>query len=306
LDAGIACLKQAGFGVTLYPQCRARHFTYSGTDEQRAGALFDAAMEERFQIVWCARGGYGATRILPLLDRLEMERGTPPPKLLIGYSDVTALHAYVGRNWNWPTLHGLMPASNDFVPSSGEVLATLELARGRRPILDWENARLTFLTPPPPGPIDAPLVGGNLTLLAAMCGTRYFPPIRDSILFLEDVGEAWYRLDRMMTQLWQAEVLSGVRAIVLGNFKDCRDDVTPPTSVPGAPAKPVLREPISEDQAMAEIFGSVGRRLGIPVARGLPIGHGPGHWPLPLNASYRFHPDGRLQLLEWDWLGAAR
>lgn len=306
LDAGIACLRQAGFGVTLYPQCRARHFTYAGTDEQRAAALFDAAMEERFHIVWCARGGYGATRILPLLERFAKERGTPPPKLLIGYSDVTALHAYVGRHWNWPTLHGLMPASNDFVPSSPEVLATLELVRRRRPILDWENSGLAFLTPPPPGPIDAPLAGGNLTLLAAMCGTRYFPPLGGTILFLEDVGEAWYRLDRMMTQLWQAEVLSGVRAIVLGNFKDCRDDVTPPASVPGAPAKPVLREPIPEDQAMAEIFGSLGRRLEIPVARGLPIGHGPGHWPLPLNASYRFHPDGRLQLLEWDWLGAAR
>ena len=106
----------------------------------------------------------------------------------------------------------------------------------------------------------------------------------------------------MITQLWQAGELDGVRTFLLGNFKDCRDDVTAPAHRAGEPEKPMLREPIPEKQAMAEIFGSIGRRLGIPVARGLPIGHGPDHWPLPLNAPYRLHPDGRLQLLEWDWL----
>lgn len=303
LDAGIAQLKALGFGVTLYPQARTRHFTYAGTDEERAAALFDAAMNPRFQIVWCARGGYGATRILPLLDRFQQERGIPPRKLLIGYSDVTALHAFVGPRWGWATLHGLMPASNDFVPDAAEVLSTIELAKGGRPPLEWEKTRLTFLTSSAAESIEARLAGGNLTLLAAMCGTPYFPQLRGTILFLEDVGEAWYRLDRMMTQLLQAGALDGVRAMVLGNFKDCRDDVTPPTRRPGEPEKPMLREPIPEDQAMAEIFGSIGRRMGIPVARGLPIGHGPDHWPLPLNATYRFHPDGRLQLIQWDWLG---
>lgn len=302
LDRGISVLQEMGFGVMLYPQARKRHFTYAGTDQERAEALFDAAMNPRFQIVWCARGGYGATRILPLLETLENQRGKPPRKLLIGYSDVTALHAFVGPRWGWPTLHGLMPASNDFVPSAPELLATIELARGRRPVLEWEKTQLKFLTPAPEEPIDAPLVGGNLTLLAAMCGTPYFPQCAGNILFLEDVGEAWYRLDRMMTQLLQARAFDGVRAIMLGNFKDCRDDVTAPARREGEPAKPILREPIPEDQAMEEIFGSIGRRLGIPVARGLPIGHGPDHWPLPLNARYRFHSNGTLELLEWDWL----
>lgn len=304
LDAGIVHLKQMGFGVTLYPQTRARHFTYAGTDDERATAFFDAGMNPRFQIIWCARGGYGATRILPLLERLQSERGTPPRKLLIGYSDVTALHAFVGPRWGWETLHGLMPASNDFLPKAAEVLATVELAKRQRPPLEWERARLEFLTPSRPETIDGRVAGGNLTLLAAMCGTPYFPQLHGTILFLEDVGEAWYRLDRMITQLSQAGALDGVRAVLLGNFKDCRDDVTPSAHRPGEPEKPMLREPIREEQAMAEIFGSIGRRLGIPVARGLPIGHGPDHWPLPLNAPYRLHPDGRLQLLEWDWLQA--
>lgn len=299
LDAGMARLKEAGFGVTLYPQCRERHFTYAGSDQARAGALFEAALDPKFDIVWSARGGYGATRILPLLEQLEKDHGTPPRKLLIGYSDVTALHAFVAPRWGWHTLHALMPASNDFAPGKDEFAATIELAQGHRPALAWENTPLKFLTPIPVAAIQAPLVGGNLTLLAALCGTPYFPPVRDRILFLEDVGEAWYRLDRMITQLVQAGALDGVRAIVLGNFKDCKDDVTRPTE----PTKPTLREPIPEDQAMDEIFGSLGRRLGIPAAKGLPAGHGPDHWPLPLNAQYQFHPDGRLQLLDWDWFG---
>jgi muramoyltetrapeptide carboxypeptidase len=303
LDAGAAQLKEAGFGVTIYPQCRTRHFTYAGTDDERAAALFDAASDPRFQIIWCARGGYGATRLLPLVQRLTEQRGIPPRKLLIGYSDVTALHAFLHRHWGWPTLHGLMPASNDFLPTAPEVAATLELVRGRRPPLAWENAPLTFLTPPPRNSIEAPVVGGNLTLLAAMCGTPYFPPLRDTILFLEDVGEAWYRLDRMVTQLSQASAFDGVRAILLGNFKGCRDDVTRGRPRPGDAEEIDLRDPIPEDQAMAEIFGSLGQRLGIPVAKGLPIGHGPDHWPLPLNTPYRLDRHGRLEMLEWEWFG---
>lgn len=302
LDAGIALLERLGFDVTVYPQTRTRHFTYAGTDEERAAALFDAAMDPKFQVVWCARGGYGATRILPWLDRLEKERGIPPQKLLIGYSDVTALHAFVGPRWGWQTLHGLMPASNDFVLTSDEVRATTDLVQGKRSPLKWEKDRFAFLAPALQEPIEAKLVGGNLTLLAAMCGTPYFPKLAGRLLFLEDVGEAWYRLDRMMTQLSQAGALDGVRAILLGNFKDCKDDVTPPARQPGEPQKPTLRQPISEGEAMNEIFGSIGKRLGIPIIMGLPIGHGPDHWPLPLNASYRLHPDGRLELVEWDWL----
>lgn len=302
LDNGIALLKQLGFTVTLYPQARTRHFTYAGTDDERAAALFDAAMNPQFPVIWCARGGYGATRLLPLLERLQKERGTPPQKLLVGYSDVTALHAFVGPRWGWSTLHGLMPASNDFVLTSDEVRATLDLVQGKRPELKWETDRFTFLTPAPNEPIEAKLVGGNLTLLAAMCGTPYFPQLAGKLLFLEDVGEAWYRLDRMMTQLVQAGALEGVRGILLGNFKDCRDDVTPPANKPGEPPKPMLRQPILQDEAMNEIFGSIGRQLQVPILRGLPVGHGPEHWPLPLNASYRLHPDGRLELVEWDWL----
>ena len=303
LEMGVALLREAGFGVRVYPQCRARHFTYAGTDDERAGAFFDAATDDRFSIVWCARGGYGATRILPLLADRTARHGKPGRKLLIGYSDVTALHAYVSREWNWPTLHGLMPASTDFNPKAPEWSALIEAARGRRPNFAWEQSPLTFLTPPADGIVEAPLAGGNLTLLAATCGTPYSTRLRNTLLFLEDVGEAWYRLDRMVTQLSQAGAFNGVRGIVLGNFKGCRDDAARGLRRAGTTEEMDLREPIAEDAALEEIFGSVGRRFGFPVAKGLPVGHGPGHWPLPLNARYRLDAGGRLKLIDWEWFG---
>jgi muramoyltetrapeptide carboxypeptidase len=301
LDSGVARLREAGFEVTVHAQCLARHFTYAGTDAERAAAFFEVASDPRYPIIWCARGGYGAMRILPLLKELAARHGTPPRKLLVGYSDITVLHAFVNREWHWPTLHAPMPSAAYFGPHAPEWRAILAAATEGQPLFPTAQSTLTFLTAPPAAPVEAPLVGGNLTLLAATCGTPWFPQTRNRMLFLEDVGEAWYRLDRMVTQLVQAGAFDGVRAIVLGNFQDCRDDVTTGCRKPGSNEKVPLREPIPEDQALAEIFGSVGERLGIPVAKGLPVGHGPDHWPIPLNAPYRLHPNGRLELIEWDW-----
>lgn len=297
LDMGVARLREAGLDVFVHPQCRARHFTYAGTDAQRADAFFEVASDPQFPVVWCARGGYGATRILPLLKVLESRRGVPPCKLLVGYSDVTALHAFVNRHWGWATLHAPMPAATYFGPHAPEWPAILAAATGDRPEFPWEGRPLQFLSAPTSVPIEAMLVGGNLTLLAAMCGTPWFPQTRGTILFVEDVGEAWYRIDRMVTQLMQGGAFEGVRAIVLGNFKGCRDDVAMGYCGPDDRREVPLREPIREEAAIAEIFGSVGERLGIPVATGLPIGHGPDHWPIPLNVRCRLTPDGRLGLI---------
>ncbi|HEY2585817.1 MAG TPA: LD-carboxypeptidase [Tepidisphaeraceae bacterium] len=299
LDRGVARLREAGLEVTVHPQCRERHFTWAGTDAQRAGAFYEVASDPRFQVIWCARGGYGATRLLPMLKELESQRGVPPRKLLVGYSDITALHAFVNREWGWPTLHASMPTASYFGPHVPEWRAMLAAAVEGRPIFPSDQTTLTFMTPPPGGPIEAPLIGGNLSLVAAMCGTPWFPDTRGNILFIEDVDEAWYRLDRMATQLMQAGAFEEVRAIVLGNFQGCRDDVTTGLREAGSSEQVPLREPIPEDQALAEIFGTVGERLGIPVAKGLPVGHGPDHWPIPLNARYRVHPNGRLELVEW-------
>src|SRR3954463_15490512 len=104
-ELGIGHLRSLGYDVTVHPDVLAQHFTFAGTDAQRAAALFDYASDDRFNVIWTARGGYGAGRLLPLLDELTAKHGRPPAgKLLVGYSDVTVLHEYARTRWDWSTL----------------------------------------------------------------------------------------------------------------------------------------------------------------------------------------------------------
>src|SRR5262245_39079102 len=106
LAAGIEHLKKYGFDPRIQAQVSAHHFMFPGDDEARAGAIYDLALDPSIPILWAARGGYGAGRLLPVLDRLTRERGVPPQKkLLIGYSDVTVLHQFARNRWGWSTLH---------------------------------------------------------------------------------------------------------------------------------------------------------------------------------------------------------
>jgi muramoyltetrapeptide carboxypeptidase len=148
--------------------------------------------------------------------------------------------------------------------------------------------------------VEAELVGGNLALWASIVGTPFAPTAgRGRILFFEDIGERYYRLDRMLTQVRQAGLLDGAAAVVLGDFTNCDDD--PPQMVrgPAGNAQMPLRRAYDWTEAEAEIFGTIG----VPVARGLPVGHGPNFAPLPLGARYRVGDDGAFELLAWDWLG---
>ena len=151
------------------------------------------------------------------------------------------------------------------------------------------------------------LVGGNLSLWAAMAGTPFAPiAVPGRIVFLEDVGEAPYRLDRMVVQLLQSGTFFGVTAIVLGDFRNCEDEPkTVRASADNAAETKPLRAKIPMNEALVETFGRLGERLGVPVAVGLPVGHGPNFAPLPLGAEYQLSPDGALSLQRWSWLRTA-
>lgn len=304
LAAGIARMREAGLAARVHPRVADQHFTFAGTDAARAAAFYEYAADPSIDVVWCARGGYGAQRILPLLEAMSRQHGPPPSrKLLVGYSDVTVLHEFVRSRWGWSTLHAPMPASGFVGISAEEWAATVSLVTGRPAEATWFDATLDWITPPPAATLEAPLVGGNLTLWATLAGTPYRPAAAGHILFLEDVGEPFYRLDRMMTQIDQAGLLNDTRAIVLGDFHGCRDEEQSVlASADGAATKP-LRPTYTQREAFQHVFAALGRRLGIPVASGLPVGHGPRHAPLPLGAAFELIPPGRLRLKSWDWLG---
>jgi muramoyltetrapeptide carboxypeptidase len=117
LANGAAHLRAAGFEVVVHPQCAGLCYTFAGADAERAQALYDFATDPGIDAVWAAGGGYGATRMLPLLDGLCEEFGNPRSKLLVGYSDITVLHEYVRSRWNWSSLHFPMPSAGSFCRS---------------------------------------------------------------------------------------------------------------------------------------------------------------------------------------------
>lgn len=301
LDAGLGRLGSAGFEPVVEAGVDRLSFVFAGSDPERAGQFWDAAWRGDTQVVWCARGGYGAARILPELERRTLEQGTPPVKLLCGYSDITALHEFVRSRWGWPTLHCAMPTGNTFLTSTnGDFEATAAFVRGgwRTALPAWRGRVLTATGPGEPLiDLAGTLVGGNLTVIASLVGTPFAVDNSGGrLLFIEDVGEAPYRIDRMLNQLWQAGVFRGVRALLLGTFEGCED--APPTTGPDRrPTRPKL----SEAEWMREIFAEFSARTRVPVLTGLPVGHGAEQAPLPLGAKYVLRGTGVLELTDWDW-----
>lgn len=315
-EIGAAFLREQGFDTVIHPQVLTTHWMHAGDDIARAEALMQFAFDPSIDAIWCARGGYGAAKTLPVLDRLTAERGVPPKKLLVGYSDVTVAHEFVRNRWNWSTLHAVMPAAANFSRLPNDDWPATRAAVLGEGSIDWPWARntLRWLTPPPVQAIEAPLIGGNLSLWQTLAGTPYAPPRRPHILFLEDLAEVYYRIDRMMTHVEQSGLLDTAVAIVLGDFTDCRDEsntclAAPPQGVsprdwlsnPNAARQP-LRPTYSYEDMQREVFSTIGLRRNLPIAIGLPVGHGPNFAPLPLGAKYRLSPEGSIALVEWDWL----
>ena len=252
---------------------RERAGYFAGPDARRAADLQAALDDDGVDAVWALRGGYGVTRLLPILD---FSRLAVRPKALVGYSDITALHlALTGAGM--VSFHGPHPGEA-VTPATDacfrRVLFRAEPA-GVLPFPDGAEPAATLVS----GVAEGPLVGGNLAMLAATCGTPVAMRARGCIVFLEDVGEPGYRIDRMLTQLRLAGALDGALALALGQF----------TEVP----------PYTNDRPVTEILRETAQALDIPAVVGLPIGHVRDNWTLPLGIRARLDADaGTLALLE--------
>jgi muramoyltetrapeptide carboxypeptidase len=303
---GVEHLKRFGFEPVVHEQVRHAAFMFPGSDESRATAIFDYGMDPAIPVLWAARGGYGAARVLPILDKLTAARGKPPRKLLVGYSDVTVLHEYVRTRWGWSTLHAPMPAASNFSSlDSREWSSIVDYVNAKPAAPPWADQPLTWMTNPPVSTIRAELIGGNLSLWASLAGTQYAQNPRGKIIFLEDTDEAFYRIDRMMVQLVQSGALDGAAALVLGDFTNCKDENNTCLAGPTGEERKPLRKVFTQEEAFEEIFAATGRRLGLAIATNLGVGHGPRYAPLPLGARYELTPQGQLTLLDWDWIKAA-
>lgn len=295
LDKGIRILQREGFDVKLHPQTKKKHLFFAGTHEDRAQAFLDLAYSDDVDIIWCARGGYGANHLLPYIADATQQRGVPEkPKLIVGYSDPTVLFPFLRSEWDWSTLHAPMVGSEEFSKIAPRFRRSLfALIHGERPSAHLAK-HLQLLSSSANRSVTGRLLGGNLAVWTSLLGTPFQPNTDGAILFFEDIGESLSRIDKMVEQNFQAGVFDEIRAIVLGQFTDCNDRVPPVLEK--------RRTQVSQRKAFIEIFGKLGDRLGIPVWSGVASGHGGGHEPLPIGGVYELNSRGKLSLSSWNWL----
>ena len=239
----------------------------AGTDDERLHDLHWALTSADIDAVWALRGGYGTMRLLERIDLSPLQRA---PRAFIGFSDNTAVHL---------ALHARGIVSYH-APHAGSDLTTLSEQCFERVLFHDEPAGELELPEHAPvplraGSVEGPLIGGNLALLAAMAGTRGALRARDAILFVEDIGEASYRLDRAWTQLLLSGALDDVAGLAFGRFTDCGGSELP------------------------ELLRSFAAERGVPAVAELPIGHEADNWTLPLGVRARLDAGaGTLTLLE--------
>jgi muramoyltetrapeptide carboxypeptidase len=264
-----------GFEGVVGRHARGRLGYLSAPDADRVADFNAALRDDSVDAVWCLRGGYGVMRILDDIDWRALARR---PRPVIGFSDNTALHLAIQR-LDIVSFHGPHPATENLTAFSEDgLLRALTVPRPAGVLPFPEDAEeVETITG---GACEGRLVGGNLALVAATLGTEYAIDADGGILFLEEVGEAAYRLDRLLTQLRLAGVLERVAGVALGGFTE----VTP--NGDGQPeAIDVLRDRLGD--------------LGIPVAYGFPFGHVDDNWTLPEGVRARLDADGgTLELLE--------
>jgi muramoyltetrapeptide carboxypeptidase len=260
LDRGLELIADWGLRAVPGPHAYDRSGYLAGSDADRAADLNAAFADPRIRGVLCTRGGYGAQRMVDAIDMAAVRRD---PKVVAGFSDITALQFALWRGARLAAVHGPGLAWRD----------------ERTPAASAESLRAALMSTDPvtietvetedtagvrvPGIAAGPLLGGNLCLITSSIGTPDMPDLTGAVLLVEEVQEPLYKIDRMFTHLRRAGALDGLAGIALGQFTDCSDDW-------GTGLVTMLLDRLGD--------------LGVPVLGGLPIGHGPGQLSVPVGA----------------------
>ena len=241
-------LENQGFKVELGHHVFAQHFQFAGTDSQRLNDLQIALDDSETDVILCSRGGYGTVRIINQLDFTQFIK---KPKWMVGFSDITILHAIL-NNLGIASMHGVMPRY--FLDEKGiateNLLSLINLLQGKSEkykILNSDYNR--------PGIALGELVGGNLSIISSLQGTKYELHTNGKILFIEDIDEFLYHTDRMILQLKLAGKLDNLAGLILGDFTDMKDNESP------------------FGKTVHEIISEAVKEFDYPVCFGFPAGH---------------------------------
>ncbi|NJR71938.1 MAG: LD-carboxypeptidase [Gammaproteobacteria bacterium] len=278
-------LEAFGLKVKVSANILATRGNAAGTPQQRVSDLHAMFLDRDVKAIWAVRGGSGASQLLPLLDYGLIRRNA---KILVGYSDITALHLALLKHSRLVTFHGPTASANFTDYTATQLEAVLMHPRDETTIYMSQANTTRALTAAEfrlktihHGVATGRLIGGNLSVLTALIGTPYAADIRDAILFLEDVSEAPYRIDRMLTQLNQSQAISTAAGVMLGMFTRVKNDENEPA--------------LTMEQALADHFGNIN----IPAAYGYSFGHIAHQFTIPVGIRARLDTKAEtLTLLE--------
>lgn len=251
-ERGVATLESMGYRVKIPDDLFSRQGYLAGSDTERASQLMRLFEDESVRAIMCARGGFGSMKLLPFLD---FETICTRPKILLGFSDVTALLVTIYNRCGMVTFHG--PLVTTLKKDSEKSCSALIDAIGSSKPLTLKPLKAVILNP---GQASGPLLGGNLTSLCHLMGTPYEPVFAGHLLFIEDRGESPYRIDRMLSQLYLGGHLDGVAGVILGSFQNC------------GPVEDVYT-------IVKETF----RHTGGPILAGFDVGHGTDNLTVPIG-----------------------
>jgi muramoyltetrapeptide carboxypeptidase len=264
LESGIRYLEQAGYRIKVGDHVRKTRGYLAGTDEQRAEDFNAMVRNKDVKAVFAIRGGDGTPRILQMIDYRALKKH---PKIIVGYSDITALQLAVFRKIGLVTFSGPMPGVEmwkDFDPYTEEHFwRMLTSAKKFGPLENPADEPLAVLRS---GKASGRLIGGNFALVVNAVGTPFFPSLQDAILFIEDVDEAPNRIDRMLAQLLNAGIRRRISALVFGKFTNCE---------PKHPGEPFL--------TLDEVEKDYAEKLRCPVVANFQYGHIPRKLTVPIG-----------------------
>ena len=285
IERAVRNIESLGLKVRTGDNIRLRRGNYAGTPYQQASDFHAMVRDREVKAIWSGRGGSGCSLLLPLLDYALIRANA---KVIVGFSDLTAIHSAILRRSRLVTFHGPAAISTFSGYSAAhlraafmEPKATFTIAGAQENRSRGEGDEGFAERTITPGVAVGPLTGGNLSVLSALVGTPYFAPMRGALAFLEDVDEAPYRINRMLTQLVQSGELARAAGVMFGVCANCRVE----DGGPSLTLEETLRDRIEP--------------LKVPAAMGLSFGHAAQHFTLPLGIRARFDATARtLTLLE--------
>ena len=270
IELGVRYFEKLGYKVEVGKNVGKVHGYLAGTNEERLDDLHYMFKKKEVKAIICVRGGYGSPR---LLDKIDYKLIGANPKIFVGYSDITALQMAFLQKTGLVTFAGPMVAVdfyNEVSPFTEEIfweLITSKKSFGKVILPDEE--KLFALNK---GNIKGRIIGGNLALIASLLGTDYFPSVKDKILFLEDVSEPPYRIDRMLNQLRLAKVLNQASGIILGAFVDCNET-----------------DPTKKTLTLGEVIGDYFGGLDVPIVYNYSHGHIKNNITIPFGIMFKLN-----------------